>query len=322
MNILICSVGRHVQIVKYFKEEFNKVGGKVVAVGNEPTSPALYHADFHEIVPRVDHPSYISILKGICHKYEIQGIVTFIDPELQVLAELKKEFNDAGIQVFVSDKRVIDICNDKYVTYQFLVENNIPSVPTYVDFESVIEEVKNGKWKYPLIIKPKEGNASIGVQKISNRTELELYWHRKQNLIAQPFIEGDEYNVECYIDIINGKTTNLFSKRKINMRGGLTDKSRVIKDCELNELIEHLMERLKPTGPIDIDLFKTEEGYIISEINPRFGAGYPYAHRMGENFIESMINNLNGISNPSYTKYLGTYDEGNTLIRYDHFAIL
>jgi carbamoyl-phosphate synthase large subunit len=41
------------------------------------------------------------------------------------------------------------------------------------------------------------------------------------------------------------------------MRAGETDKSIAIKDPDLFELIEKLLVTLKPSGPIDIDCFKT-----------------------------------------------------------------
>ncbi|MBS4220160.1 ATP-grasp domain-containing protein [Bacillus sp. FJAT-49711] len=322
MNILICSVGRRVQLINYFKKELNKVDGKVIAVDCDPTAPALYHADRFEIVPRIDHPEYISILKNLCHAYKINGVLSLIDPELTLLSSFKEEFEKDGIHIFVSDKNAIDICYDKYLTHIFLQENDIPSVPTYIDLDVVRQDLNEGKLTFPLIVKPRYGSGSVGVQKVTNYTGLLELWEMTDDLIVQPFIDGSEYCVECYIDILTKEPSNLFSKRKINMRAGETDKSIAIKDPILIDTTYKLIEALKPSGPIDIDYFQTKDGYMLSEINPRFGGGYPYAYEMGQNFIKSMINNLNGIPNASYDKYLGDYEEGKTMVRYDHFIIL
>ncbi|MEH6942246.1 hypothetical protein V7014_10355 [Bacillus sp. JJ722] len=103
------------------------------------------------------------------------------------------------------------------------------------------------------------------------------------------------------------------------MRAGETDKSIAIKDPELKQVIEQLISALKPLGPIDIDCFKTENGYIESEINPRFGGGYPHAHEMGQNFIKNIINNINGESNVPDE---GNYKPGTTMVKFDNVMIL
>lgn len=322
MNMLICSVGRRVQLIDHFRKEFHFVGGKVLAVDCDPTAPALYHADWFEIVPRIDHPDYLSTIITLCAKYKIDGILSLIDPELAILANHREELERNGVRLIQSNKPVIDICFDKFKTHQFLKEHQMPTIPTYVDYEKVYEGIKTGELTFPVIVKPKNGSASTGVKKLEHLGEMEEFLSCHEDYIVQPFMSGNEYCVECYIDLQTGDVTRFFSKRKFNMRAGETDKSVVVKDAHLEALTYSLIQSLKPSGPIDIDFFKTEEGYVISEINPRFGGGYPYAYAMGQNFIVDIIHNLRGESNPPYEKYSGKYEEGKTMVRYDQFIVL
>ena len=46
MNILICSAGRRVKLVSYFKEELNQIGGNVVAIDCDQTAPAIVFCRF------------------------------------------------------------------------------------------------------------------------------------------------------------------------------------------------------------------------------------------------------------------------------------
>lgn len=319
MNILICSVGRRVKLVEYFKEELEKINGKVVAVDCDPTAAALYHADRFEIVPRINHPNYMNQIKKICIKYHIQGVLSLIDPELTLLANFKEEFEKDNIQVIVSDRKVVDICFDKFLSYKFLQENDIPSVPTYINIDKVIEDINASKLKFPLIVKPKKGSASIGINKITTIEELKAFQDKNQDLIVQPYIDGEEFGVDCYIDFFYKRPTNIFMKRKISMRAGETDKSISIKDPALKYIIEKLISSLKPIGPIDIDCFKDEKGYMVSEINPRFGGGYLHAHQMGQNFVKRIITNLKGEPNEVSND---DYEAGTTLVKYDSFIVL
>ncbi|WP_312469057.1 ATP-grasp domain-containing protein [Neobacillus sp.] len=319
MNILLCSVGRRVKLVEYFKKELQKINGKVVAIDCDPTAAALHHADIYEVVPRIDDPEYIHHVKYLCNKYKIRGVISLIDPELPLLASYKEEFEKEGIQMIVSDKDIVDICYDKDKTYKFLQANKIPSIPTYAGIDRVRADLKKCKINFPLIVKPKNGSASMGIHIVSSIEELKVSHDKLQEYIVQPFITGDELGVDCYIDFHTKKATNIFIKQKLKMRDGETDKSISVKDPVLKQMIEKLIDALKPIGPIDIDCFKSSNGYVISEINPRFGGGYLHAHESGQNFIKNIINNING--NPN-RQHESEYAEGTIMVKYDHFMFL
>lgn len=103
------------------------------------------------------------------------------------------------------------------------------------------------------------------------------------------------------------------------MRAGETDKSVSIWDPALTKLMEKLVLELKPIGPMDVDVFKTEKGYCISEINPRFGGGYPHAHELGQNFVRCILNNLLGKTNkPS----IGTFQPGVIMAKYEKICLI
>ncbi|RSL29993.1 ATP-grasp domain-containing protein [Salibacterium salarium] len=318
MNILICSAGRRVKLIEYFKRQLKQSGGKVVAVDCDPTAPTLEHADWHEVVPRINDPDYIPRIKRICDDYQINGVLSLIDPELSLLAGVKEEFQRKNITMIVSNKDVVDICLDKYLTYQYLRLNEIPVVPTYLSFEEVVNDIHSSKRTFPLIAKPKTGSASLGVKTIHSIGEWELM-DKKEHYIIQPFIEGDEIGVDCYIDLLSKEVTHIFCKKKVIMRSGETDRSVSMKDPALLEMIQHVAKTLHLSGPVDIDCFKTENGYMISEINPRFGGGYLHAHEAGQDFIRSICNNLNGaVNRPD----LANYEADTTMVKFDNVMVM
>ncbi|MCM3600535.1 ATP-grasp domain-containing protein [Robertmurraya korlensis] len=319
MNILLCSVGRRVKLVEYFKAACNERNGKIIAIDCDSTAAALYFADEYEIVPRIDHPEYISIVKHLCRQYEISAILSLIDPELSLLATHKEEFELEGVTVVVSNPDVIETSFDKYLTYEFLKANNLPFVPTYTDYNQVINEVQNNNLEFPLIAKPRHGSASIGITKVHNMKELEVLKEESQKIVIQPFLKGEEYGVDCYVDIISKETISIFLKKKLRMRGGETDKSVSIVDPALRTLIEQLLKALGPIGPVDVDCFMTNNGYVISEINPRFGGGYLHAYEAGQNFVKYIIKNICGNKNIPNEN---VYKEGTILVKYDSFIIM
>ena len=103
------------------------------------------------------------------------------------------------------------------------------------------------------------------------------------------------------------------------MRAGETDKAVSFKDPKLFELIERFVLEAGYKGQIDIDIFDVDGNYFISEVNPRFGGGYPHAYESGCDHMKLILNNLLGNSN---NKNIGAYDEGIYMMKYNELKIV
>lgn len=97
------------------------------------------------------------------------------------------------------------------------------------------------------------------------------------------------------------------------MRAGETEKSVSYRDEELFKLIEKTIEPLKLAISIDMDIFRIDGQYYISEINPRFGGGYPHAHNCGMDFPHLIAENISDRTNE---RSIGNYEEGICMLKY------
>ena len=102
------------------------------------------------------------------------------------------------------------------------------------------------------------------------------------------------------------------------MRAGETDKAVSFKDKKLFSLIERFMSDTGYVAQVDIDIFEIDGEYYISEVNPRFGGGYPHAYESGCDHIKLILNNIQGIENSSD---IGSYDEGIYMMKYNEVMI-
>ena len=118
--------------------------------------------------------------------------------------------------------------------------------------------------------------------------------------------------------MITGKVSTMFVKKKIKMRAGETDKSVSVKDEELFSLIRKFVETCGFRGIIDIDIFKINSEYYISEVNPRFGGGYPHAYESGVNVPALIFKNLRGETTENM---VGQYKEGMCMMKYNEVSI-
>ena len=102
------------------------------------------------------------------------------------------------------------------------------------------------------------------------------------------------------------------------MRAGETDKSVSFKDEKLFFLIEKFVKDSGYKGQIDIDIFEIDGNYYISEVNPRFGGGYPHAYECGCDHMSLIVNNLSGKVN---SKNIGNYSSDIFMMKYNEIMI-
>lgn len=318
MNILILSAGTRNKIVQYFRKELQN-NGIVVATDMSKLAPAIYEADKYYIVPRMTDPNYLDIILEICEKEKIDGVFSLIDPELSLLAESESRFNAVGTTIIGSSYELCEMALDKMQMFNWLVKHNYKCAKSYMDKEAFLADVEAKKISYPVFVKPARGSASIAISKVYDKKTVDLLFAHDDGLMIQEFLNGQEIGADVYIDIISGEVVSIFTKKKLKMRAGETDKSVSFKDDKLFELIRNFVKEAGFRGQIDIDVFEIDSEYYISEVNPRFGGGYPHAYESGCNHMKFIVENLNGKTNQSV---IGEYEDEIYMMKYNELKVL
>lgn len=317
MNILILSCGTRNKIIQYMKKELAG-RGRVIATDMSPNAPALYEADAFYLVPRITEPHYMDTVLEICRKEQISGVFSLIDPELSLLAEHEPRFRQIGTTVIGSSYELCERTLDKWQMYLWLKEHGYACAGSYVDKDAFYRDVERGKISYPVFVKPVRGSASIAISRAEDRETVDLLFSHGEGLLIQEYLRGQEIGADCYIDMISGETVSIFTRKKLVMRAGETDKGISFKDPALFELLERFIKESGFRGQIDIDIFECDGVYYISEVNPRFGGGYPHAYEAGVNHMKYMVRNLEGKCNVPET---GAYEEGIVMMKYNEIRI-
>ncbi|NOY42653.1 MAG: ATP-grasp domain-containing protein [Planctomycetes bacterium] len=281
MNVLVSSAGRRGALIKIVRKAVSRRAGRVLAIDAAPWSAACRLADDWQIVPRCDAPNFVDAVLKYCRQQDIQLIIPTLDTELAVYSENRDRFQESGITVAVSDPATIAITNDKLKTDQFLQSKSLPGVECVDPFQNP---------QFPLIIKPRFGSASNGVQVVHDSEELEFYFKRTAKPLVQQLASGQEYTVNFYVDLHQQCRVAVPHKR-IETRGGEVSKCVTEKIPELVGLAQQLAQSLPcPWGAMCFQVFfDSQRNARIIEINPRFGGGYPIAHQAGVDFVELLI---------------------------------
>lgn len=310
MNILFTCAGRRNYLINYFKEVL-KGKGIVMAADMQDTAPAMVDADRAFILPGIYEDSYIAKLIKLITSQKVDLVISLNDLELSILAQNKSVLENAGTQVIVASQEIIDIAFDKWKTVQFLEKSGLKSPKTFIDLDKALEAIETGKLKFPLVLKPRWGSASIGIDFPVDLEELKLAYQLQkkrlertilkeasssdvnQAILIQEKIEGKEYGMDVLNDF-EGNYTGTFVREKLSMRSGETDKAVSIIDPRFESIGKTIGNSLKHLGNLDCDVLEKNNTLYVLELNPRFGGGYPFSHEAGVNTPAIYIEWLKG----------------------------
>lgn len=300
MNILFTCAGRRHYLIDYFQRAKPK-GDVIVGADMQSTAPAMAIVDKKYEVSSVYAANYVDELLLICKKENIGAIISLNDLELPVLSKNEERFKSIGVKLLVSGNDVIETCFDKWKTIEFANKIGIPTPNTYLSLQRAVKAIEQGELKFPLVIKPRWGSASVGLEFPEDMEELQLSYKLQQKrlfqsilaeisstdaenaILIQEKIDGVEYGLDIFNDL-EGKHLSVYVKEKIAMRAGETDKAVLRNHPEIEAVGKRIGENLKHIGNLDCDIFEKNGKYYLLEMNPRFGGGYPFSQMAGANF--------------------------------------
>jgi carbamoyl-phosphate synthase large subunit len=216
----------------------------------------------------------------------------------------------------VSSPEVVAVARDKLVTAERLGSAGIAVART-----TTLEEARarRGGFTGPVVLKPRDGSASIGLRVLSSVEELgsDTSQDTPGRYIVQERLDGPEYTVNMFVDR-TGELRSVVPHRRLEVRAGEVSKARTVLDRRLLGQALRLAALLPgAAGSLcyqAIDVGPDEEPRVI-ELNARFGGGYPVAHRAGACFAQWLLEETLGL--PPSVVGLTHWQEGVTMLRYD-----
>ena len=174
----------------------------------------------------------------------------------------------------VNSSLVAERCGDKYITSQILAQNGIPTPRVYMAFDEESALMAIEAMGYPCVLKPVVGSWGRLLAKVENREMAEALVEHKatlgvnhqifyiQEYINKPgrdiraFVIDDEAICAIYRSAENWITNTA--------RGGIAT------NCPITDEIAELCQRAARAvggGLLALDLFETDNGLTINEIN-------------------------------------------------------
>jgi carbamoyl-phosphate synthase large subunit len=144
------------------------------------------------------------------------------------------------------------------------------------------------------VVKPACGSAAIGVRVAADAAQL----RSALAALEDPVIEEREAGQEFTVNVLasrEGELVCAVPHLRLEVRAGEVSKGRTFRHPELDRIAERLVLDLpRCRGPFNFQGFLNGDGVRLTEINARFGGGYPLAQAAGARFPEWLIREQRG----------------------------
>ncbi len=238
-------------------------------------------------VPLVkDKKHFIQTVKNICIEQQIHIVIPSTIYEVFVLNEMRSFFLENKIQLTLPETAVMNLFTDKVKTEEFLRQSKLPYValldPRY-DFP-----------EYPVITKKRRGWGGSGFSIIENQQEKDRFYRNNavDEYVFQRQIKNfREYSVDFSIGL-NRTVSNWLIRERIQTSGGFAIYGRKVNNHAVKKVASSFIDsinKMHSVGLWNIQLFETDGGVLLSDINPRIGTSSPLSIKMGVNIVEHLL---------------------------------
>ena len=258
---------------------FARAGATTIASDLDPLAPALYHAHHRALVPRVSDPGYLDALAGLVAEHDVKLVVPVTDIDQSIVARGREKLEPALLLAPSYD--VVALMADKYTAHVFFEENGIPSPRTWLPGRLPDDA------RFPLLVKIREGFGSRHIYRAADADELGFFLrHTPVDSMVQELCTGEEFSVDVFCDL-EARCLNAVPRTMIESKGGESIRGMTIKDWELIEHASRVAEAIGIVGPANVQCFRQTDGSLpVTDVNPRFGGGFPLPTAAGSRYPE------------------------------------
>jgi carbamoyl-phosphate synthase large subunit len=232
-------------------------------------------------------------LISYCKQNSVCCIIPTRDGELEFFADLKETLRAAGISVMVSDTEAVKICLDKWLFSTRGTELGFPVIPAALSLDGL------SQYEF-YVVKDRFGAGSRKMGLRLTREEALRHASELDAPLFQPYVKGQEYSVDLYIDK-KGAVKGVIVRTRDLVIGGESQITTAVNHPGIETVCSDFASKLQLYGHIVFQLIEDSEGAIhIVECNCRFGGASTLSLEMGLDSFYWFFLEANGHSLDSY----------------------
>lgn len=315
IRILITGVGGDIgqSVIKCLKESSYKP--YLIGCDIDPYAAGKKDTDIFFQAPHartVDE--YFKFLAGIIKTTRLDYILPTSEAEIEFYDANREMLKEHHIILLINDTQIIKTFLNKYNTIEFFKKHGFDYPETYK-----LSEYR-GELGFPVIVKPEKGSGGKKIEILYDETDLNYIRQKHKDAVVQEIVGNidEEYTAGIFSD--GCKIYSIAFRRYLGY-GSLTKFAELTKNKDIESLAIHLARACNLKGSINVQMRKTERGFIPFEVNPRLSSTVYFRHFFGFNDLEWWINMYEGHQNEynlKYTKGIGVRTINETFFDLDH----
>jgi carbamoyl-phosphate synthase large subunit len=265
----------------------SRIPFRIVGIDSNPRSAGFHFADLGVPCPPVKADGYQDFIVRLCERERINLIIPAIEQDVEFHFLHGEEIKRAtGVKIALNTPEVYTMARDKWNTYCYMKKHRFP-VPRSV--LSVDPEKIANDLRFPVLLKPRMGQAGKGIIRIEDRQELEYWLPRCRDFLAQEYIGSDE---EEFTVGVFGIGDGIFEgpiimRRKLNY--GSTFEAEVDRFPKVGKLVRRIISRLRPVGSTNLQIRLDRGVPRVLEVNPRVSSSCSLRAAFGFNEPEMAV---------------------------------
>ena len=285
INILFLGGAKRVSLAEHFIKAGERLGQKINIFSYELQKECPIAAVGTVIIGKrwKDEALAEDLIEAIQNN-QINIILPFVDPAVEIAA-LERDIRP-DLFIPVSDLEICSVMFDKKKSEQWFVDNGIAIPKSYQP---------NDELEFPIIIKPRRGSASQGIEIINSWEEWKKVKYPGDYVIQHYIEDKTEYTVDCYVSQ-KGEIISVVPRERLVVAGGEVMNSKTLHDEQLEQQSRKILKTGNFRGPNTIQFIKdnkTGEVFVM-EINPRLGGGVIASIEAGADIPTFIINEYMG----------------------------
>ncbi|WP_010531397.1 ATP-grasp domain-containing protein [Lentibacillus jeotgali] len=302
VNVLITGIGGPTaQGVAQGLKDIDEV--RIVGSDRREITPGNQFCDTTYKIPRYTQKElYKEAIMDIVRNENIHAVFPSLHEEIELFCELKDTINAA---VALPQSHLFSILMDKESTYHYLREIGLHRyIPEYYGFNhaselrQIIEHAFSKNVQ--VVVKQVNGHGAMGFAILTDHHNyLEAVKKGKAKVyriddycevlsgerhIAMELLDDPEYSVDMFLH--NGNVVTAIPRERTGVSNGIVLDGRVVFNQELIDAAGDIATSLISDGFINLQFMTGQNGYKLTDINPRFcgsqvmslGAGVNFPH--------------------------------------------
>lgn len=260
-------------ISAYIIKAIQEAGHTALASDVDGEIAGRFLADEFIQMPRHDDPRLWEKTIALLAANKVDVVLPSFDETLSGWAERKEQLlKQHGVHVILSSPETVRIFGDKWLTYKFFRNCQVPTPATSL------------KQVYPLV-KPRRGRGSQGVAVPNGSVPM-------KGMLSQELLKGQEFTVDAFCD---SRSTPVYivPRKRLTVTAGKSLAGVVVDQPEVAKWVRVICRNATFRGPINLQCFVSPSGQpSFTEVNPRLGGGMALSFAATENWIRLAVNHF------------------------------